>query len=106
MKHFTVTTTLDSAEAAERLARAALEARVAACAQIEGPIQSMYWWKGTLESAREWRCTFKTAAGRYEALEALILRTHPYETPEILAYPVARGAADYLSWLEAETRTV
>jgi periplasmic divalent cation tolerance protein len=64
-----VATTTDSREAAEVLSRSAVEARVAACGQVGGPITSTYWWEGTVETAEEWRITFKTPMDRYPALE-------------------------------------
>ncbi|MGP3971353.1 divalent-cation tolerance protein CutA [Streptomyces sp. 6N223] len=100
----TVMTTTDSEEVAERLARGAVQARLAACAQIDGPIRSVYRWQGAIESEPEWRVLYKTTAARYEALEAHIRSEHGYATPEIIATGVVRGSADYLAWLEEETR--
>jgi periplasmic divalent cation tolerance protein len=100
----TVMTTTDSEEVAQRLARGAVEARLAACAQVEGPVLSVYRWQGAIESEPEWRVLYKTTAARYEALEAHIRGGHPYETPEIIATEVVRGSAGYLEWLAAETR--
>jgi periplasmic divalent cation tolerance protein len=100
----TVMTTTDSEEVAQRLARGAVEARLAACAQVEGPVLSVYRWQGAIESEPEWRVLYKTTAARYEALEAHIRGGHPYETPEIIATEVVRGSAGYLEWLATETR--
>ncbi|WP_175411119.1 divalent-cation tolerance protein CutA [Streptomyces sp. TRM64462] len=99
----TVLTTTDAAAKAEALARSAVEARLAACAQINGPVTSVYRWQGAVETAEEWQVLFKTADDRYEALEAHIRRHHDYETPEIIAAPVVRGSAGYLEWIAAET---
>jgi periplasmic divalent cation tolerance protein len=99
----TVLTTTDSAEKAQALARGAVEARLAACAQIGGPVTSVYRWQGALETAEEWQVLFKTTAARYEALEAHLRKTHDYDTPEIIATPVVRGSADYLAWVTDET---
>ncbi|MEV6552200.1 divalent-cation tolerance protein CutA [Streptomyces sp. NPDC051597] len=99
----TVLTTTDSRAEADALARGAVEARLAACAQITGPMTSVYRWQGAVETAEEWRVQFKTAAARYPDLERHLLAAHPYDTPEIIATPVARGSADYLAWLAAET---
>lgn len=102
-EHLTVLTTTDSAEKAEALARGAVEARVAACAQISGPVTSVYRWEGAIETAPEWQVLLKTAAARYDRLEAYIRSVHDYDTPEIIATPVVRGGADYLTWVTAET---
>lgn len=99
----TVLTTTDAPEKAEALARGAVEARAAACAQITGPVTSVYRWKGAVETASEWQVLFKTTGARYDALEAYLLAAHDYDTPEIIATPVVRGSADYLRWVEEET---
>lgn len=103
MPYITVLTTTDSEERAERLARAVVEARAAACAQIDGPVRSVYWWEGEVQAEREWRITFKAPAGRYEAVEAAIKSAHTYDTPEIISFTVERGSPEYLAWLDAET---
>ncbi|KUH35723.1 MULTISPECIES: divalent-cation tolerance protein CutA [Streptomyces] len=99
----TVLTTTDSAAKAGELARSAVEARVAACAQVSGPVTSVYRWEGAVENAQEWQVLFKTARARYEALEAHLRAHHDYDTPEIIATPVVRGDAGYLAWVERET---
>ncbi len=101
--YVSVTTTVDSREAADRIALAVIEARVGACVQIEGPLESVYFWRGSLERAVEWRCTIKTRAGLYDRLEATVREVHPYNTPEILAHAVAAGGADYLAWIDDST---
>jgi periplasmic divalent cation tolerance protein len=102
-EHITVLTTTDSAEHAEQLARAVVEARAAACAQIDGPIRSVYWWDGELQTEQEWRLLFKTPAAKYAELEAAIKAAHTYDTPEIIAAEIEHGSAEYLAWLDAET---
>ncbi|MFI8516892.1 divalent-cation tolerance protein CutA [Streptomyces sp. NPDC085481] len=99
----TVLTTTDARAKAEALARGAVEARVAACAQISAPITSVYHWQGAIETAEEWQVVFKTTEARYAALQAHLLAAHDYDTPEILATPVARVSADYAAWVERET---
>ncbi|MBQ0984809.1 divalent-cation tolerance protein CutA [Streptomyces sp. F63] len=99
----TVMTTTDSAEKAEALARGAVEARVAACAQISAPVTSVYHWDGAVETAREWQVLFKTASVRFGELETYIRGAHDYDVPEIIATPVTQGGADYLTWVAAET---
>lgn len=100
---WTVLTTTDSAAKAQELARGAVEARLAACAQISGPVTSVYHWRKAIETEEEWQVLFKTTAARYEELEAHLLAAHDYDTPEILATAVVRASAAYLAWLEAET---
>lgn len=99
----TVLTTTDTAQKAQDLASGAVAARVAACAQIAGPVVSVYRWEGAVETAQEWQVLFKTTAARYDALESWLTGAHDYDTPEIIATPVVRGSAAYLEWVEQET---
>jgi periplasmic divalent cation tolerance protein len=98
-----VLTTTDSKEAAQALARSAVEAKLAACGQIAGPIESVYWWDGALEDSVEYQVWFKTTADRYDALAAHIAELHAYDVPEILRVPVDGGGASYLAWIRAST---
>jgi len=98
-EYLQLVTTIDSEEAAERLSAALVERRLAACVQVLGPIASTYRWQGEVENAREWMCVAKTAAARYDQLEAAIRELHPYDEPEIVATPIVAGSAGYLAWL-------
>ena len=98
-----VTTTTDERAEAAELAASAVAERLAACAQVLGPIASTYWWEGEIETAEEWMVTFKTTADRFEELAGLINEQHSYETPEIIATPVVAGSADYLGWVSEQT---
>ncbi|WP_329278521.1 divalent cation tolerance protein CutA [Streptomyces sp. NBC_00691] len=99
----TVRTTTDARAKADALARGAVEARLAACAQISGPVTSVYHWRGAIETTEEWEVVFKTTEARYPALEAHLLAAHDYETPEILATRVTRAGEAYARWVERET---
>ncbi|GGY84412.1 divalent-cation tolerance protein CutA [Streptomyces nitrosporeus] len=99
----TVLTTTDSEEKARTLARGVVEARLAACAQVSGPVTSVYRWQDAVETGQEWQVLFKTTALRYDELEAHLLLAHDYDTPEIIATPVVRGSSRYLAWVAAET---
>ncbi len=99
-----VLTTTGRREDADRIAGVLLEKRLAACVQVLGPMTSRYWWKGKIETAEEWLCQIKTRAGVYAELEREIRANHPYTVPEILAFPVKTGSADYLFWLAEETK--
>lgn len=99
-----VVTTVDDHDAARMLARSAVEARVAACAQLGGPIRSTYRWQGAVEEADEWVLVLKTTAARYPALERHLLAHHPYETAEIVCTPITAGNPAYLAWIAAETQ--
>ncbi len=97
-----VVTTASSRDEADRIARAVVEQRLAACAQISGPIESTYHWQGAIETSTEWRCTFKTLRSHYASVEAAIRQVHSYDEPEILATAVVAASAGYLDWLAAE----
>ncbi|TDC22938.1 divalent-cation tolerance protein CutA [Streptomyces sp. 8K308] len=101
--HITVLTTTDSREAAEALARSAVEARLAACAQVDGPITSVYRWEGAVRTDQEWRVLYKLPAAGYAALEEHVRAAHTYDVPEIIAAEITRGSAAYLAWLDDET---
>ena len=104
-QYIEIQTTLPSREDAERLARALLSRRLAACVQISGPQASLYWWSGATREDTEWLCTAKTRGELYSRVEAAILGLHPYETPQITAVDITRGSAAYLAWIEKETAT-
>ena len=95
-----VTTTLPDQAAADRLATVLVEERLAACAQVVGPVSSTYRWQGSVEHATEWYCHLKTAVSRLPALQRRIRELHPYEVPEIVALPFVDGDASYLRWVE------
>jgi periplasmic divalent cation tolerance protein len=98
-----VSTTTDKREDAERISKAIVENRLAACVQITGPIISIYWWKDSMEENEEWRLIIKTRNNLYPKLEQAIKNFHPYEVPEIVAVPIIAGNKDYLDWLQKET---
>ena len=98
-----VQTTTDSRAEAMELARAVVEARLAACGQVAGPVASTFWWNEELERAEEWFVFLKTTADRYAELAAFITERHSYDEPEILAVPIIAGSAPFLAWLREET---
>ncbi|WP_068927704.1 divalent-cation tolerance protein CutA [Planobispora rosea] len=102
--HLQVLTTVGVQEDGNSLARGIVEARLASCVQVVGPIRSVYRWKGKLEDAQEWQLLIKTTADAFPALEAHIKANHSYETPEIIATPIVAGSAEYLAWISAETK--
>ncbi|AUH43105.1 divalent-cation tolerance protein CutA [Streptomyces sp. CMB-StM0423] len=98
----TVLTTTDAREKADSLARGAVEARLAACAQVSAAVTSVYRWQGAIEETREWQVLLKTTAARYPELETHLREAHDYDEPEIIATPVTHGSAGYLAWVERE----
>ena len=103
MKFVAVITTTPNKSLALLISRTLVEKRLAACAQVSGPIMSTYRWKGKVEKAKEWVCVAKTRAARYKSVEETIEQMHPYDTPEIVAVPLTSGSSKYLRWLAAQT---
>jgi len=89
---------------ARALARAALAARLVACVNLLPRIESHYRWRGKLERGSELLLLLKTRKSHLAALEKLILKEHPYDTPEFLVVPLGSGTGRYLDWLAASTR--
>lgn len=88
--------------AAERAARAMVERRLAACANVLGEGRSLYSWQGRIEDAGEVPVLFKTAPARRDALMEALARDHGYDLPAILSWP-AEASADYAAWVARET---
>ena len=103
-EHVIVTSTTDSESAARELAVHAIEARLGACAQIVGPVTSVYRWEGAVQTGQEWRVEIKTTADRVPALTARLRQLHSYDLPEIIATPIEGGSAEYLAWVTTETQ--
>ena len=100
-----VQTMTDSRAEAMELANDAVRARLAACAQVAGPIASTFWWEGDIERTEEWMITLKLPAERYTELAEFLIERHSYDEPEIVATPIVAGSAGYLDWIAEETRS-
>lgn len=92
------------AAVAERIASAAVEGRLAACANILPPISSIYRWNGAIGRAEEVTLVLKSRRDLFEPLATLAKRLHPYEVPSIIATELALVEDDYAQWLQNETR--
>ena len=104
-EHVIVTSTTGSVDAARTLASGVIEARLGACAQIVGPVTSVYRWEGAVQTDQEWRVEIKTATDQVAALTEHIKANHSYDVPEIVVTPITGGSTAYLSWLVDETRS-
>ncbi|MGW2822928.1 divalent-cation tolerance protein CutA [Streptomyces sp. NPDC001443] len=96
-------TTVDDAQQAEALARGAVEGRLAACAHIDQPFTAVYRWDNAIQTAQEWRISYKTTTERLPELEAWVSEQHGYEVPEWITVPVTGGSAAYLAWVAEES---
>lgn len=88
---------------ADRIARAVVEERLAACVNRLPGVQSTYRWNGAVAVAEEVLLVIKTSRARYAALEARIVALHPYEVPEVVAIAIEAGHAPYLAWIAEQT---
>jgi periplasmic divalent cation tolerance protein len=104
MEVLAVSCTFPDSDIAQRIGRAAVEQGFAACATLISSVESIYRWQGRIETAQEAAVTFKTSRTRFAELRAFILKEHPYEVPEIVAWPISDGAPKYLAWVEESTR--
>lgn len=95
-----VYTTCPDRAAADELAAALIERRLAACVSIGAPVISTYPWKGRVETDDEVPLTIKTMTDRLEKLENAFAELHPYEVPEMLAVPATWGHGPYLEWMK------
>ena len=100
---FVAWTTTSTQDEADRLARGAVEARLAACAQIDGPITSYFHWQGKMEQAEEYRVWFKYLPGNAAALSAWVHGQHPMETPQWIVMSAEHVGEKYLSWAMANS---
>jgi periplasmic divalent cation tolerance protein len=96
--------TFPDPENAHRTARDAVEQQYAACANLVASVKSIYRWHDRVEQAEETLVLFKTSANRYPDLEAFLVRSHPYEVPEIIALPLSAGSAAYIQWVIDNSR--
>jgi periplasmic divalent cation tolerance protein len=104
VEYVQVSTTTETKEDAEMMAKALVDRRIAGCVHIIGPITSVYRWKGKTEKAEEWLCQIKTKRELYNEVEDAILEVHKYETPEIVSAPIISGSKEYLQWLNCELK--
>ncbi len=100
-KFAVVLVTAPDLKTARKLAKAALAARLIACANLIPKVESHYWWRGKIESGAEVLLVLKTTKSKLAALEKLILAKHPYDTPEFIVLPLSAGSKKYLAWLAA-----
>jgi periplasmic divalent cation tolerance protein len=92
--------TTSSEEEAHKIAELLVNGRKAACVNIVPRVDSLFWWKGKLDSARESLLLVKTKASLLPAIISLVKEIHSYEVPEIIALPIIAGSEDYLKWLD------
>lgn len=98
-----VSTATETREAAIALAQSAVQAGLAASAQVVGPAASVFWHEGVFGTGEEWILLLRTTASRYVELEEHLVANHPWTKPEVAAVPLAAGSAPYLDWIRQTT---
>lgn len=99
-------TNVPDASSARTMARALVDARLAACVNILPGVQSVYRWQGAVEETGEFTLLVKTTRSHYPQLQQAILAAHPYDLPEVIAWPLTEGHPPYLHWVATETSPV
>lgn len=95
-----VMTTIADEAAAERLADALVERKLAACVQILPPMKSVYVWEGKVQRETEHLLLIKTLATKYDDVERFIQENHPYDTPEVVAIAAETFSKAYFEWVK------
>jgi periplasmic divalent cation tolerance protein len=91
--------TCPTAEAAQNLAKALVDERLAACVNVIPGLVSTYRWQSKVEVETEALLIIKTTEPGFSALKSRLIELHPYELPEVIAIPVCAGAENYLDWV-------
>jgi len=97
-----VFSTASSSEEAEKIARALVNDRLAACVNVIPSVRSFYRWQGKIEDSPEFLLLIKSSRERFDVLRVAIEKLHSYEVPEVIAMPVVDGARNYLNWMDGE----
>ncbi len=100
-----VMTTTDSRESAHKIARGLVELRIAACVNIVSGVESVYRWRGTVESSQELLLMIKTRIESFEQVRCALKELHHYEVPECVMVRIEQGSAEYLAWLGENVAT-
>jgi len=104
MSHIIVLMTAATREEAEKITRNLLKQKWIACANIVGPVSSLFWWKEKINQENEFLVLMKTRSNLFEKLVATIKQMHSYEVPEIIAVPITKGEQSYINWLRSSLR--
>jgi len=104
MSYIIVLMTTATKKEAENITRSLLNQRLIACANVVGPVSSLFWWKKKISQENEFLVLMKTSADLFEKLATTVKQMHSYEVPEIIAVPVTKGEQSYLEWLGGSLR--
>ncbi len=93
--------TVSNVKEASRILYSLLEERLIACANIVGPVSSLFWWKGEIDKTQEFLVIMKSRRELFKKLCERLKELHSYEVPEVIALPILEGLPSYLDWLGA-----
>jgi len=96
-----VIVTTANREEAEKIAQRLLDEKLIACANIIGPVSSLFWWAGRVERAKEHILLMKSRTDLFEKLSETVKALHSYKVPEIIALPIVKGVSTYMKWLDS-----
>jgi periplasmic divalent cation tolerance protein len=99
-----ISTTLENKEDAKRIAKLLLDRKLIACAQISGPITSLFRWKGKTTSATEFTLSLKTTLLCSASVKTLLRQEHPYDLPEIIVQEIHNSSDEYSEWVYGEVQ--
>lgn len=101
--HILILVTAPSWKVAEQISMKLVEARLAACANVLGAIQSTYWWEGAIQKDEEVLLLIKTRGDLFEMVAECVRQNHPYQVPEVIGVNINQGLTSYLDWIDKET---
>jgi periplasmic divalent cation tolerance protein len=106
MSYVLVIITTSNKEEAVKIVRDLLKERLIACANIVGPVSSLFWWQGKIDETNEFLVFMKSSKNLFERLSERVREIHSYDVPEIIALPIIEGSPPYLDWLKASLQPV
>ena len=106
MSYVVVIITTPNKEEAVKIVRSLLEERLIACANIVGPVSSLFWWQGKIDEENEFLVFMKSHKSLFERVSERVMEIHSYDVPEIVALPIIEGSPPYLDWLRASLQPV
>jgi len=106
MPYIVVFITTTDKEEAVKIVRCLLNEKLIACANIVGPVSSLFWWEGKIDEASEFLVFMKSRENLFEKLTERVKELHSYQVPEIIALPIEKGLPSYLDWLNTSLQLV
>jgi periplasmic divalent cation tolerance protein len=106
MSYIVVIMTTPNKEEAAKIVRSLVRERLIACANIVGPVSSVFWWQGKIDEENEFLILMKSHKNPFERISERIMEIHSYDVPEIIALPIIEGSPPYLDWLKTSLQSV